>query len=104
MSFKQNVIQNVIAIPFGRVASYGQIAALAGNPRAARQVGWILNKLDDLTVPWWRVVNNTGNITIKGSSFTPNDQKERLKLEGIEFTKELEIDMKKYRWNSNLAS
>ncbi len=104
MSFKQNVIQNVIAIPFGCVASYGQIAALAGNPRAARQVGWILNKLDDLTVPWWRVVNNTGKITIKGSAFTPTDQVERLLLEGIVFTKDFEIDMKKYRWNSNLAS
>lgn len=64
--FKQKVIDYIRRVPKGRVISYGQAAAFAGNPRAARQVGGILKSLaPDSGVPWWRVINNQGVISIK---------------------------------------
>jgi methylated-DNA-protein-cysteine methyltransferase related protein len=96
--FKEGVIRAVSLIPYGKVASYGQIAFLIGMPRAARQVGWILNGLSDVSVPWWRVVNNKGIISIKGSSFSADDQKALLISEGVD-VKDLTFDIKKYRWN-----
>ncbi len=100
MTFKEKVIQSIQAIPYGNVASYSQIALLAGSPRAARQVGSILNHLEHkLEVPWWRVVNNTGRISIKGSTYHPIDQKLRLEAEGIHITADLTFDIEKYRWS-----
>lgn len=97
--FKDEVIKMIGAIPHGKVVSYGQIAAYLGTPRAARAVGMILNKLPpDTDVPWWRVVNNSGRITIKGSIFTPDDQAARLKAEGIAISNEYELDIEKHRF------
>ncbi len=99
ISFKQKVIQIVNSIPFGTVASYGQVALLADSPRAARQVGWILNKLEGKTeVPWWRIINNSGRISIKGSHYNALDQKERLLEEGIIVDEDFNIDIEKYRY------
>jgi methylated-DNA-protein-cysteine methyltransferase related protein len=99
LDFKQYVIKIINSIPEGRVASYGQVAAMAGSPRAARQVGGILNRLDDGSlVPWWRVINNTGKITIKDAQFTPFDQKERLESEGVIVSNSYHIDINKYRY------
>lgn len=98
-NFKQGVIKVVRGIPKGKVVSYGQVAIYLGIPRAARQVGWTLNRLDkEIEIPWWRVINNTGRITIKGSIYTPEDQKERLVSEGVEVGKDYEIDIEKYRF------
>lgn len=92
-------------VPYGKVASYGQIAAMVGLPRAARQVGWILNGLEDEILenkkdfPWWRIINNAGRISIKGTKF--NDakiQRQKLEAEGIIVTKLFELDIKKYRY------
>ena len=64
--FKEKVIEVVSLIPFGKVVSYGQVALYIGIPRAARQVGWMLNRMEgDVQIPWWRVVNNQGRISIK---------------------------------------
>lgn len=98
-NFKQKTIKYIKAIPFGKVASYGQIAVYAGIPRAARAVGMILNKLPaDTTLPWWRLVNNTGKLSIRGSIFSRDDQKSLLENEGIKFKKEHEFEIEKYRW------
>lgn len=98
-SFKQKVIAVVKAIPTGKVASYGQVALYVGFPRGARQVGWILNKLEKkLLVPWWRVVNNKGKITIKGSVYTPLDQKMHLISEGIKVEDDFSFNINKHRW------
>ena len=69
LSFKEKVILVVSKIPYGKVVSYGQVAAASGHPRAPRQVGQILKTLDIryLEIPWWRVINNQGIITIKGN-------------------------------------
>lgn len=96
--FKNLVIQLVKQIPSGKVASYGQIALYAQSPRSARQVGWILNKYTKEEIPWWRVINNTGRISIKGSQYTPHDQMMRLQQEGIVVKEDFTIDINKYRW------
>lgn len=61
--FKKAVLKVVSLIPKGRIASYGQIALLAGVPRGARQVGNILCQHGEGNTPWWRVINNAGRIT-----------------------------------------
>lgn len=99
IDFKNLTIKHIKKIPSGKVASYGQIAVYAGSPRAARAVGMILNKLPaDTDVPWWRVLNNTGKLTIRGSIFNRDDQQSLLEKEGVKFKKEHEVEIEKYRW------
>jgi methylated-DNA-protein-cysteine methyltransferase related protein len=99
--FKQQVLAIVAAIPQGKVMSYGQVAAATGNPRAAREVGWVLNGFDGSEdFPWWRVVNKEGVISIKGTMMsTANVQKQKLEAEGVVVSDEFQIDMEKYRYN-----
>jgi len=97
--FSQEVLKAVKSVPRGKVVSYGQVALMTGNPRAARQVGWVLNKLSDDKTPWWRVINNSGRISIKSSEFSALEQKERLEGEGVVVSKNFEIDIEKYRFN-----
>jgi methylated-DNA-protein-cysteine methyltransferase related protein len=62
--FRAAVLAIVARVPVGRVTSYGAVAAMAGQPRAARGVGWILNRLPpDTELPWWRVVNRDGGLS-----------------------------------------
>lgn len=99
--FKQKVIGYIKKIPKGKVASYGQVAAAAGSPRAARQVGGILRTVDcdKLGVPWWRVVNKQGIISIKGNwTATKELQKALLEQDGVEVGGALIVNMQKYRY------
>ena len=99
--FKQRVIKFIQQVPRGKVASYGQVAAFAGSPRAARQVGGILKSVDVSinTIPWWRVINSQGAISIKGNwTATKELQRNLLKKEGIKVDKDYKLDIKKYRW------
>jgi len=101
--FSDKIISIVKIIPRGNVASYGQIASLAGIPRAARQVGWVLHQRGgDPGVPWWRVINNKGLISIKGAEQTAALQKQLLTKESIPVTKKLEIDIENYRWKPTI--
>lgn len=98
-TFKERVAEVVKHIPKGKVMSYGQVALCVGMPRAARQVGWILNGLEGNTpLPWWRVVNNIGRISIKGSRYSANEQKELLEKEGIKVNEDLTFDISAYRF------
>ena len=64
-SFYRRIHRVVRHIPRGRVATYGVVARLAGRPGAARTVGWALSALaDDSDVPWWRVINAAGRISL----------------------------------------
>ena len=80
-------IYNVVKrIPRGRVASYGQIAELAGIPRHARQVGYALHHLSgDSNVPWQRVLNASGEIAKRAYPEDARWQRDLLEEEGIEF-------------------
>lgn len=82
--FREAVIATVCSIPAGKVASYGKIAELAGNKRAARQVGMILKSLPSGgKVPWYRVVNHKGEISLSGTDY--QRQFNELIAEGIQF-------------------
>ncbi len=71
-------------IPRGKVASYGQIATLIGSPRAARIVGWALRSLPaDAKVPWHRVVNKEGMISIENLDVPKEQQAAKLRAEGV---------------------
>jgi len=97
-SFSGRVKQLIKQIPPGKVATYGQIAAYAGNPRASRQVAWILHsssRKDDL--PWHRVINRKGRISLplyRGYE----TQKNLLEIEGIVFKEDQSIDLDIYLW------
>lgn len=100
-SFKEQVSVFIKTVPKGKVVSYGQAAAACGKPRAAREVGWILRGLDisDSSLPWWRVVNNRGIISIKGNWTSTKEQQRQLLLrEGVEVGEDFSLDMEKYRY------
>lgn len=89
-------------IPKGKVASYGQIATLVGNPRASQVVGWALRTLKPTTnVPWHRVVNKAGMISIENMSTPKEAQAAKLREEGVEIEERegnLFVDMERYGW------
>lgn len=85
------------SIPKGRVATYGQVAELAGLPRAARMVGTTLRNLPKGSkLPWHRVVNAGGKLSVP-SEPGRNIQKERLEKEGVVFING-KIDLRNYQW------
>jgi methylated-DNA-protein-cysteine methyltransferase related protein len=89
-------------IPSGRVATYGQVAALAGLPGHARQVGYALHALPDhSTVPWHRVVNAQGRISLRGAqSGSDLPQRFRLEAEGVAFDGGGRIALARYGWKA----
>ncbi|MDR9891103.1 MGMT family protein [Pseudenterobacter timonensis] len=96
-AFPQRVWQIVAAIPEGYVTTYGDVARLAGSPRAARQVGGVLNRLPEGSkLPWHRVVNRHGAISLKGPDL--QRQRQALLAEGVEVSGRGEIDLARYRW------
>lgn len=97
--FKEKVIKIVLSVPKGKVVSYGQVAAYAGAPRAAREVGWIMNELGSGEVPWWRVLNNKGYISIRGNVTADKElQKKLLEADGVVVSDEFTLDMDTYRY------
>lgn len=96
-SFQQRIYQIIAAIPYGSVTTYGDIAQLAGSPRAARQVGGVLKRLPaGGKLPWHRVINRKGEISLVGDDL--GRQREALLKEGIEVSSEGRVDLKRYRW------
>ena len=95
--FSKRVIEILKMIPAGRVATYGQIATLAGNIKAARQISRILHSSSDkYDLPWHRVINSQGKISIRsGDGFEM--QKAMLESEGIQVIKD-KIDLTKYKF------
>ena len=96
-SFFEQVYQIVSQIPSGRVVSYGQIASLLGNPRAARQVGWALRCCPD-ALPWQRVVMADGSIT--GGAYSEL-RRALLEKEGVRFLPDGRVDMAQCRWGGS---
>ena len=100
LSFRERVWLIIAAIPYGRVTTYGDIARLAGAPRAARQVGGVLKKLPEgSSLPWHRVVNRQGRISLQGDDFIR--QQTALAAENIELSSQQTIDLGKYRWSGH---
>jgi methylated-DNA-protein-cysteine methyltransferase-like protein len=86
------------SIPRGSVATYGQVAAVAGSPNGARQVARVLHSMSRLhRLPWQRVINSRGSISLpRGGGF--EHQKALLESEGVVVTRDGRIDMKRYLW------
>lgn len=100
-SFFDQVYAVVRQIPPGKVTSYGQVAALLGHPRAARTVGWALAALreqEQPDVPWQRVINAQGRVSIRNLEHAPEEQQLLLEAEGVEFNERGFIDWKRYGW------
>lgn len=96
----QKIYDVVKSIPQGSVASYGQVAALAGNRRWARVVGYALHVNPDPDgIPCYRVVTKEGNVSSAFAFGGANKQVELLEADGIEFV-DGHVDMKKYQWDT----
>ena len=98
-TFSKRVKQLLKRIPYGKVSTYGRIATYAGNPRAARQVAWILHSSSRKeNLPWHRVINSKGRI-----SLPPHQgygiQKKLLEQEGIIFKEDGTVNFDKYLWH-----
>lgn len=98
----QRIRETIAEIPRGRVASYGQIADIAGVPRGARQVGYALRHLPEgHDVPWHRVLQVSGRIAFEKGSRGYKEQRKRLMMEDVAVIAG-KVDMEKYRWQPDL--
>ena len=86
-------------IPRGRVATYGQIAELAGLEGHARQVGYALHNLPERSdIPWHRVINAKGEVSPRTGGDSHELQRMLLEAEGVEFDLRGRLDLASYRW------
>ena len=101
-----HIYQVVRQIPYGQVATYGQVAELAGFPQQARLVGYALFRATDeaLEVPWHRVINAKGEVSMsplrEGMDYV---QRSRLESEGIEFNASGKLSLDRYRWQPDFT-
>ncbi|MFX0182310.1 MAG: MGMT family protein [Candidatus Hodarchaeota archaeon] len=97
-TFSQKVKEIIKQIPKGKVATYGQIATYAGNPRASRQVAWLLHSSSRKeNLPWHRVINSKGRISLPHQGGYEL-QKALLEQEGITFRNNDSINLNCYLW------
>lgn len=104
-NFYDQVYAVVRRIPLGKVTSYGRIAGMLGRQRAARAVGFALNALKDKKsdphyndIPWQRVVNSQGRISIVNREHSALHQAEILRSEGVDVSHDLRINLDIYLW------
>lgn len=82
------------------MATYGQVASLAGLPRHARQVGYALNALEEGSgVPWHRVINAAGRISPRAIPGWEGLQRQLLEEEGVVFDDQDRVDLARFRWD-----
>jgi methylated-DNA-protein-cysteine methyltransferase-like protein len=99
MNFRQKVIYLVQHIPEGKVTTYGTIASVAGQPRGARLVGGIIHQASEKEeLPWQRVINRHGFISIKCFDHPKELQRALLQTDGVEVSSEFMVDLNKYGW------
>ncbi len=98
----EKIYDVVRTIPYGQVASYGQVAALAGNRRWSRVVGYALNVCNPEELPCHRVVTKEGKTSPAFALNGVDRQRELLEAEGVEFLGDF-VDMKKYQMETTWA-
>ncbi len=97
--FYHRIYRVVGKIPKGRVATYGIVARLAGRPGAARTVGWALSALpEENDVPWWRVINAAGRISLAAHDHNAVLQRALLLREGVRFAPGGAVSLGSYGW------
>ncbi|EEW06214.1 DNA base-flipping protein [Vibrio mimicus] len=95
--FLQQIFVVIHQIPVGKVSTYGAIAKMAGYPGYARHVGKALGNLPEGSqLPWYRVINSQGKISLQGEDFVR--QQRHLLAEGVEVSETGKISLKKYQW------
>jgi methylated-DNA-protein-cysteine methyltransferase-like protein len=96
--FTDRAVRIIRAIPRGKVATYGLVAAVAGSPLAARQVVRVLHSLSRKErLPWHRVINSRGSISLpRGAGF--EKQRALLRAEGVQVSNAGRMDMSRYLW------
>jgi len=98
-SRNERVYAAVRKIPRGLVATYGEIAGLAGLEDMARQVGYALFALPEETdVPWHRVINARGEISLRRAGGPDREQRARLELEGVRFDGQGRVAREVFGW------
>jgi methylated-DNA-protein-cysteine methyltransferase-like protein len=95
----RQILEVIALIPYGKVATYGQIAKLAGLPKHARLVGYVLKHLDKSSeIPWYRVINSQGKISVtRINQQGENVQQSLLEQEGI-YLLNGKVSLKKFGW------
>jgi methylated-DNA-protein-cysteine methyltransferase-like protein len=105
-AFRHAVYALVRKIPKGKVATYGQLAALLGRPRHARHVGTALAATPETVhIPWHRVVNAQGRISLRLKNWQDGSddlQRIRLEDEGVAFSADGKINLKRFLWQPNI--
>ena len=98
-TFYEMVYAFVRRVPSGSVVTYGQVALELGAPAAARAVGYALHFLpDENDVPWWRVINARGAVSLKGRGASADLQRALLEREGVVCGTNDACDLRTYRW------
>lgn len=101
----EKIYEVVRQIPAGKVATYGQIAALAGNPHWSQVVGYALHSNPDPEhIPCFRVVNRFGEVSSAFAFGGGNRQRELLEAEGIGFLPDGRVDMARFWWDGSILS
>ena len=101
-SWKKSVWQVVQGIPRGHVLTYGEVARLAGKARWARRVSQAMRRTPrGVSLPWHRVVNAQGKISLPQDSYGYREQKDRLEAEGVVFL-DGKIDLERYGYRGAL--
>ncbi|MEM7479936.1 MAG: MGMT family protein [Acidobacteriota bacterium] len=98
MDSYERIYAVVRAVPRGRVATYGQVAALAGLPGHARQVGYALHRSGENELPWQRIINAKGEVSPRSEPGYEGLQRAILEEEGVEFNAHGRIDLRRFRW------
>ncbi|MBL8525114.1 MAG: methylated-DNA--[protein]-cysteine S-methyltransferase [Betaproteobacteria bacterium] len=100
--FRAAVYAMVKKVPKGKVATYGQIAALVGHPRHSRHVGFALSSMPmSVKIPWHRIINSAGRISLRRRNWDSGGddlQKVLLEAEGVRFSAEGKVNLRVYRW------
>ncbi len=103
-SSRKRIYAVVRRIPRGRVATYGQVARLAGLPGQARQVGYALHALPDgSAVPWHRVINTQGRVSARSEPGPDSIQRQLLEREGVRFDERGRADLERFQWRPRSA-
>lgn len=102
MDFYRRVAIVCRSIPYGKAATYGQIALLCGKPCNARQVGYALGKGLSGDVPAHRVINAQGFLSGAAAFFQADTQRRMLEAEGIVVSADNRVDLDRYGWQSTL--
>ena len=101
--FTKKVLQQIKSIPQGHVATYKQIAELAGKPQGSRGVAWILHSCSTTyKLPWHRVLSSKGQISFDPNSSQFRQQKKRLQDEGVLLTSDGKLSLAKYQWKKRV--